>query len=1507
MPEGTPQNQNIDPDVGFDIDSYLSDYEQPTNQPTQNIDPDVGFDIDSYVSGFQAPTEPQLKLDPKDEERYEVGKYNKEGLMFNIMAEQAYDDDIAKSTLQAISMSPNSEELLNKMRANIKRKAGWREGLPYVGKRAVSMLPFVQLDWQKHAPTALEKAFVSDRKLAGDMYDPSMAFHVPVPGGGSIDLGDIADLTTTIGEFAIIGMATATPFKLAMGGLKKSKPLSGAVKFFSSTPRRKALVTRVAKSNVDFGIHNFTSLHPEDRAEGADLKDKLMARVKRIPATAVNASLFGALGSFENTFAQYGGVFTAGYTTTFGDMIKEMRKHGKVDYEKANKEAMKSGFLLAGAHFANVLGDKGINKFKEWGREKGLSETAIIDLSRSLVIDKKINEKERWRSKGIKRKGGVSQREVIIEGEKDVRGKPSYILRDTETDKTHTMTKGKFHDTFIRAASAAEKSKVRSRKIIKVKKLQRELDFDKAGHQEQNLKQEVFETDKKDVLETREWRITEKKVDPLTRVGRRMLGDWQKLFENNKISIDQVSFKDIYQIAKSLGIELKRNTKQSAFDAVQDYWAPKRIRYYQDIDKMTTTELKNILERNNIEVPARATKDQIKNTIKNNVGFEKGKRISWTDANTQQLDKAITKLQTEADVKRVLEDIKHGVYQGDLKSIGSKMFDDPLHAIRAIDKVIEKYDGELRLGEYRASELVKEADTILRENNITEEQQRKIILAAANRDGKKENHPAPQDLTEKEYKVYEFYTETLEQLGVNAMREGSIEDMVENYFVGLYQKQMPSAVQTTWGKIKSKLFGKTVEDVDLFKAETIGQKATLPTKSKFSLQKLITTPLDVEGTTLKPNYNIKDHLGEWYISTSRSMANRKLAEMIVDSPLASGKLTISTKQIPGYHRIVNKPLYQALTGKAREQAVWVHPKIGKSLEIIYNNNPMSAQMGAFRKIENFFKRIIMINPLIHGWNIYSDLMDEHNFRFIHAGKVALKGEDPRTVVRLVEGLEKKEVSKMSKQEISERFDRILDEMAGEGVPIAEIAQMTSELSNKANTHFSELGSTFWEKVNKSMQKEGFGAKASGIGRATRQWSDDFLWGKIVKNSMVSVYSIQKSKALKHGLSETDSRQAASHYTKDLLGMLPKHVFSKSGLLSSEALNHFFFARNWTVSNLRLVTGMLGYRGTGTGGAGFDPRLLQHRGLNKKQMDFLQGEYAKHLIKGVIGLVATNNILNWMMTSTVEVDDKGQFKEFKIDPSKGRFAFENPPEKYLDAYTGMKDNKGLDIYLVNPLFRYIGDYFSWYKDPTRTIFNKMHPLPKTSMELLANRAFWSGKQIVKFPKYDINKTRKYIEHGLYGLTPAGQFVDRPGVFRPFLERLLPFLGTWVRHGIAGDDENLTYGSKMNEYMREKRYHLDEVDQIIKKMLVTGADFDIIKEYILDKKRYKTAEAIINRLNKYRSPLVYKWDVLMKRKEDKIKFLQTLTPYERKDFLDKMRRVRVQIGEERRREREAKATP
>ena len=173
------------------------------------------------------------------------------------------------------------------------------------------MIPFVNLDAEKYRASPIEIQRVKDRD-AGELYDPIYGFHIPLPGGGEIDVGDVSDLAVTIGEFYLIGGATKKPVEWALKGASKSKPFANVVKMVSSTPRRKNLVKRVLKSNVDFQIHNFTSIHPEDTKEGATLKNKVQARVKRILPTALNASLFGALGGFENTFAQYGGVFTAG-------------------------------------------------------------------------------------------------------------------------------------------------------------------------------------------------------------------------------------------------------------------------------------------------------------------------------------------------------------------------------------------------------------------------------------------------------------------------------------------------------------------------------------------------------------------------------------------------------------------------------------------------------------------------------------------------------------------------------------------------------------------------------------------------------------------------------------------------------------------------------------------------------------------------------------------------------------------------------------------------------------------------------------------------------------------------------------------------------------------------------------------------------------------------------------------------------------------------------------------
>ena len=92
-----------------------------------------------------------------------------------------------------------------------------------------------------------------------------------------------------------------------------------------------------------------------------------------------------------------------------------------------------------------------------------------------------------------------------------------------------------------------------------------------------------------------------------------------------------------------------------------------------------------------------------------------------------------------------------------------------------------------------------------------------------------------------------------------------------------------------------------------------------------------------------------------------------------------------------------------------------------------------------------------------------------------------------------------------------------------------------------------------------------------------------------------------------------------------------------------------------------------------------------------------------------------------------------------------------------------------------------------------------------------------------------------------------------------------------------------------------------------MLITGAEAEIVLEYIKDEKRYKTLKSALQRLNKYRSPLVYKWEVMYRSKDDKRRYLNKLSEYEKKEFFRLMAKEKRAIAEERRREREQRTKP
>ena len=299
------------------------------------------------------------------------------------IAEFAADKDIAASEWKVIKQlsddgEPWAQARVDAIYQDIERKQSFGEGAQYVAKRMFSILPFMEADWQKHRQSPMEYAAQSDPSSPEGIYDPLIA-GAPIGFGQRIGIQDVADMATIIGEFAIIGGATSTPFQLGLKYVKGGKMTSGLYRMVAKTDKMKRILPRVAKANLDFGIHNFTTMHPEDTAEGATLKKKLMARFRAIPSTVVSASLFGTFGGFENVYAQYGGVFTAGYLSTLMESMKSHRdpETGKtiegMSISEAHGEAFKSGLMLVGAHGANVLGRKGGEFLKKYMTDRNMS------------------------------------------------------------------------------------------------------------------------------------------------------------------------------------------------------------------------------------------------------------------------------------------------------------------------------------------------------------------------------------------------------------------------------------------------------------------------------------------------------------------------------------------------------------------------------------------------------------------------------------------------------------------------------------------------------------------------------------------------------------------------------------------------------------------------------------------------------------------------------------------------------------------------------------------------------------------------------------------------------------------------------------------------------------------------------------------------------------------------------------------------------------------------------
>ena len=1340
--------------------------------------------------GWEVPGQgPSVEVvDKKNKEIEDLHQPSAEDLTFmqTAMANFALDRDIVDSEYMSIKqMAGEGNEWalksLEGLDKEVKRKSSFGEGIQYLSKRAVSLAPFVELEWQKHRPTPLEYARSKDPDAPQGVYDPVSAAGLPVGFGQEVTVRDAADLAGTIGEFVIIGGLTKVPFQAALKASKTGKLTSGAYRLFTKNKKLIPVLKHTAKANIDFQIHNLATFHEGDLDENSTFGKKVRSRFERIPATALTATLFGSLGSFKNVYAQYGGVFTAGYTTTMIEAMKSYKdpETGEMvegmSASEAHGEAFKSGLMLMGVHAVNAIGMKaGKARFMKKMKQMGISDEAAQMMANQIVEQKIAEEKPLWKS--------TDKDPAVVTVEKETRLKNNqraFVIRDVQDEnaKPKTIRLNEFYKSYEKTNSPKTAETIRNGRLKKIHSFQRQLEM----------------TD-----------------------------------------VDQYMFKRQMMDIKGKTPVVK----------------PGELPYYIDLNGKTSVELKLLADQYGLKYKAIDNKAVLIKLLETNLPLAEGEYLSWADANPRQLYEATAELAKSLQVQKIAEDYKKGLYQKGLQTDGNKIFknvtfikDKPTDTEIHAERVITEYEGDIQRGLLDTQNKVKEFNTIYIQDKVTHDMSRRVVMAKA-------GEVDVTNLSPVENKLLEIYTKQMEQGAVYAQKEGILSGVLENYWTGLYPN----------------LSAKQIRD--------IRAKDRATTKTARAFEKLYLLPSEAETAGLEPVYDLRELTGHWWDSVNRAVANKKMYSRLGNMPTIDGSMAITGEKEPGYIKIDYSPeLSEAVTGSSRK-TVYAHPKLAPQIKILLNPGVSdSFKSETLKNLNNNIKRIIMINPLIHGWNIYSDVMDEYNFRLGKSMRVIVAGEKPHIIAKRTGYIKSKaEWNELSKDQQVKLNNEILMEMASEGIGLAETQALTTELQTLYKKNFSELSVSDAE-FSKKMQNFGNKFKKHPI-RSLRMASDNFLWDRIVKNSQISIYSLIKGKGVKAGLSEKEARRSAAHYTKDLLGLLPKSAFAPDGLLKGDNFNYLLFARNWTVSNLRLISGALGARGNNL------PRFLSHKGISTQEMKFLQEQYASHVIKGILGTVVLTNLINYAWTGTeTERDEKGKFTGFKFNKETAHWATENEHGHQLDIDTGTYDNKGRKVFVENLLFRYIKDYFKWYEDKYKTFINKVHPLPKAAVEQIINMTLWNNRKIIKFPDQItmMEKAKKRTKHLLYSLTPYGQYAGRPELLRTNVEIIAPLFGTWIKHGVAGGDPII----KLNKYLEEKNYKFDEIDKEIDLMAQTG-DLAYVLDELIKAKRFKDIEGIKDRMLKYKNPALWRYLVILRSKTDKAGFLNTLTKTEQEEF-------------------------
>ena len=519
--------------------------------------------------------------------------------------------------------------------------------------------------------------------------------------------------------------------------------------------------------------------------------------------------------------------------------------------------------------------------------------------------------------------------------------------------------------------------------------------------------------------------------------------------------------------------------------------------------------------------------------------------------------------------------------------------------------------------------------------------------------------------------------------------------------------------------------------------------------------------------------------------------------------------------VPGLNRFMY--VGEAQTGKEKEATpkliqmpVKASPEVAKILEQALSPwSPQNEAIRAYMRARGLVKRMIMYNPAIHGWNIFSDVLDEMNFRPF------------KTLGAFTTG-----------HKLYASHDPMVERATRAGLQI-------------------QTGHGLSQQIREQLYESPGATELNRPGKWLLRKSDDVLWNGIVRNAQLGLFK---------ALTERVASQHPEWPQERIDRLVTTHINTQLGTLPhtwlDEAFRHgasvAFFARNWTLSNMDLVVRAATMGRKGFGVKALDPEQKTKLGLMN----------AEHLAKGIMGLIGFTALSQLAFLAITNKLKRKGIIDGKEQPL--HTPFSNEKGHWIDIDTGLQNNRGQEIYLTPPLFRYIRDYIGYTTEPGKTLYNKFEPLLKNSMEQIANYSVWQRKEIAKpgAPAWDRLKDRaKYF---VDSISPSSVFAGRPGYKRTAFEVFVPFSGTWIRRGAPGGK----FTEMLFDFRSKEKYKRGKVDEQIDEYLQQGQWEEALAT--MDKEsRYTTNQGKAMRILQLTAPLNYYWETTSKR--EKAKFL------------------------------------